>query len=91
MQAKLEQVAKYWADSKVPTINYANFDPKAVTPFTGTHPAVMAHWIATEAEQELVFNPDYKLTSKERKYRLSRQVEQLTGLDFSRKHFKLVA
>jgi hypothetical protein len=38
-----------------------------------------------------VFNPDYRLTPKERKYRLSRKLEQLTGLDFSRKHFKLVA
>jgi glycosyltransferase involved in cell wall biosynthesis len=91
MQAKLENVAKYWKDATVPTIDYANFDPQAVTPFTGTHPAVMAHWIANEAEQQLVFNPDYRLTSKERKYRLSRKVEQLTGLDFSRKHFKLVA
>ena len=51
----------------------------------------MAQWLATEAEQDLVFNPDYRLTSKERKYRLSRKLEQLTGLDFSRKHFKLVA
>lgn len=91
MQAKLDQVAKYWAGAQVPTINYANFDPQAVKPFTGTHPAVMAHWIAHEAEQSLVFNPDYQLTAKERKYRLSKRVEELTGLDFSRKHFKLVA
>jgi hypothetical protein len=38
-----------------------------------------------------VFNPDYKLTPKEKKYRLSKKVEGLTGLDFSKKHFKLVA
>ena len=90
MQAKLDQVAKYWKGSTPMQIDYANFDPQAVTPFIGTHPAVMAHWIAHEAEQSLVFNPDYKLTSKERKYRLSRRIEQLTGLDFSRKHFTLV-
>jgi hypothetical protein len=62
-----------------------------VAPFTGSHPKVMAQWLATEAEPDLVFNPDYRLTSKERKYRLSKKLEQLTGLDFSRKHFKLVA
>lgn len=91
MQAKLDQVARYWSGSVVPTINYANFDPKAVAPFTGTHPALMAHWLATEAEQSITFNPDYKLTRKERKYRLSMALEKLTGLDFSRKHFTLVA
>jgi hypothetical protein len=91
MQAKLDQVARYWAGSEVMQIDYANFDPQAVTPFKGTHPAVMAHWIATQAEQSIVFNPDYKLTPKERKYRLSMKLEKLTGLDFSRKHFKLVA
>ena len=90
MQAKLDQVAKYWAGSTPMKITYADFDPQAVTPFQGTHPAVMAHWIATQAEQEINFNPDYQLTPKERKYRLSMKLEKLTGLDFSRKHFKLV-
>ncbi len=91
MQAKLDQVAKYWAGSVAPTINYANFDPQAVTPFTGTHPALMKQWLEREAEQSIAFNPDYQLTSKEKKYRLSMAVERLTGLDFSRKHFRLVA
>jgi hypothetical protein len=91
MQAKLDQVARYWAGSQAMKIDYANFDPQAVAPFKGTHPAVMAHWIATQAEQSITFNPEYQLTAKERKYRLSMKLEKLTGLDFSRKHFKLVA
>lgn len=91
MNAKQALVAKYWKGSVAPTIVYADFDPQAVTPFKGTHPALMAHWLATEAEQEVVFNPNYQLTRKERKYRLSMKLEKLTGLDFSRKHFKLVA
>jgi hypothetical protein len=72
-------------------ISYANFDPQAVKKFEHTHPNVMAHWNAHEAETSLVFNPDYKLTPKEKKYRFSKKVEGLTGLDFSKKHFKLVA
>jgi glycosyltransferase involved in cell wall biosynthesis len=90
-QAKMNQVAKYWAGSTPMKICYADFDRKAVAPFEGTHPAVMREWLATEAEQSLVFNPDYRLTRKDRKYRLSMAVEKFTGLDFSRKHFKLVA
>ena len=80
-----------WWRSTPAKIDYANFDPQAVMPFQGTHPALMAHWIATQSEQEIVFNPGYRLTPKERKYRLSKKLETLTGLDFSRKHFKLVA
>lgn len=91
MQAKLDQVAKYWKDSKPMQINYANFDAQAVQRFTGSHPAVMAQWLQTGAQQNLVFNPDYALTRKERKYRFMQRVESATGLDFSRKHFKLVA
>ncbi len=91
MQAKLEQVAKYWKDSAAMQIQYANFDSGAVKAFAGTHPAVMAHWLAHGAQQDLVFNPQYQLTRKERKYRLMQKIESLTGLDFSRKHFKLVA
>lgn len=90
MQAKLNQVAKYWKDSSPMQINYANFDPLAVEKFAATHPKGMAHWIANEAESQLVFNPNYKLTTKEKKYRFSKKVERLTGLDFSKKHFKLV-
>jgi glycosyltransferase involved in cell wall biosynthesis len=91
MQAKLDQVAKYWEGSTPMQINYANFDSKAVRKFELTHPAVMTHWVEHDAEKHLFFNPNYKLTRKEKKYRLSKHVEKLTGLDFSKKHFKLIA
>ena len=91
MQAKLDQVAKYWKDSTPMQIQYANFDAQAVRRFAGTHPAVMAHWLGSVAEQKIAFNPVYRLTPKERKYRLMQRIEAWTGLDFSRKHFKLVA
>ena len=91
MQAKLDQVARYWKDSKPMQINYANFDAQEVKRFDGAHPAVMASLLKTGAQQDLHFNPNYQLTPKERKYRLMQRIESLTGLDFSRKHFKLVA
>jgi glycosyltransferase involved in cell wall biosynthesis len=90
MQQKLDQVSKYWAD-QAPQINYRNFDAGALKRFEGSHPALMTHWFETQAETELRLNPDYKLTRREKKYWLSQRIEQLTGLDFSRKHFKLVA
>ena len=90
MQKKLDQVGKYWS-STPPKIDYGKFDRRALAPFKGSHPAPVAHWLATQAEPELRIDPAYKPTPKENKYHLMRQIESVTGLDFSRKHFKLVA
>jgi len=35
-------------------------------------------------------NPDYKLTSKQKKHRLSLKLEKLFGLDLGKKHYKLI-
>jgi hypothetical protein len=91
MQKKLDQVSKYWASSTTLKIRYSQFDARALEPFHGTHPAVAKDWLATGAEQELQIDPDYRPTPKENKYHLMRRLELLTGRDFSRKHFKLVA
>ena len=91
MQAKLNQVAKYWEGSTPMQIAYANFDASMVKKFSDTHPAVMAEWNKNGAEQSISFNPHYQLTRKEKKYRVSKWIEDHTGLDFSKKHFKLVA
>ena len=91
MQKKLDQVSKYWADSTTMQIRYSQFDARALAAYQGTHPAVVKDWLATGAEQELRIDPDYRPTRKENKYHLMRRIELLTGLDFSRKHFKLVA
>jgi hypothetical protein len=91
MQKKLDQVSKYWANSTTMQIQYSQFDARALQAFKGTHPAVVKEWLLTGAEQELRIDPAYQPTSKENKYHLMRRIELLTGLDFSRKHFKLVA
>ena len=89
-QKKLDQVSKYWA-TPAAQIQYSQFDRRALAPFQGTHPQAVKQWLATEAESALVIDPRYKPTPKENKYHFMRQIETLTGLDFSRKHFKLVA
>lgn len=91
MQKKLDQVSKYWGDDTAVKINYSRFDARALAPFKGTHPADVEHWLATGAEPTLNIDPGYQPTPKENKYHFMRQIESVTGLDFSRKHFKLVA
>jgi hypothetical protein len=90
MNKKLNQVSKYWGTPAV-TIAYGQFDARALMPFSGTHPAIVQDWLSSSAEQVLRIDPNYRPTRKERKYHLLLQIEKLTGLDFSRKHFKLVS
>lgn len=91
MQKKLDQVSKYWADSTTMQIKYSQFDARALEAFKGTHPKAVQAWLLTGSEQDLQIDPAYQPTRKENKYHLMRRIELLTGLDFSRKHFKLVA
>jgi glycosyltransferase involved in cell wall biosynthesis len=90
MQKKLDQVSKYWATASM-QVRYSQFDARALKRFEGTHPAAAREWLSTGAEAELHLDPTYQPTPKENKYHRMRQLETLTGLDFSRKHFKLVA
>ena len=89
MQKKLDQVIKYWA-GEATQIRYSQFDARALAAFKGSHPQAIREWLRTGAEQSLHIDPAYRPTPKENKYHLMRQLETLTGLDFSRKHFKLV-
>lgn len=90
MQAKLDQVSKYWSHG-APKVHYGNIDPQSLTPYTGTHPALMADWLRDEAEQHFAPDPAHVLTRRERKHRWSMRVEKLLGMDLSRKHYKLLA
>ncbi len=89
MQAKLDRVAKYWATAATKIV-YSQFDARALAPFKGSHPQEVMDWLRTDAEPELHIDPNYKPTPKENKYNLMRVLENWTGRDFSRKHFKLV-
>jgi hypothetical protein len=90
MQAKMDQVSKYWSHG-APKVQYGNIDPQSLKPYTGSHPALMAGWLAAEAELHFAPDPEHKLTRRERKHRLSMRLERLFGWDLSRKHYRLVA
>jgi hypothetical protein len=60
-------------------------------PFNGTHPVLVKPWLESSAEKSFTIDPAYKLTKREKRHRLLMKLEKAFGLDFSRKHFKLVA
>jgi glycosyltransferase involved in cell wall biosynthesis len=90
MQKKMEQVSKFWSHG-APTIRYSQFDAKVLQPFTGTHPELIEPWLESSAEKSFTIDPDYKLSKREKRHRWLMKLEKAFGLDFSRKHFKLVA
>jgi glycosyltransferase involved in cell wall biosynthesis len=90
MQKKLDQVSKFWSHG-APTIRYSQFDAQVLQPFTGTHPEMVTPWLESSAEKSFTIDPDYQLTKREKRHRWLMKLEKAFGLDFSRKHFKLVA
>jgi glycosyltransferase involved in cell wall biosynthesis len=89
MQKKMEQVSKFWSHG-APTIRYSQFDAQVLQPFTGTHPELIKPWLESSAEKSFTIDPDYKLSKREKRHRWLMKFEKAFGLDFSRKHFKLV-
>jgi Glycosyl transferase family 2 len=89
MNAKQFAVERYWSKNPNEFKKYV-IDPLALRPFTGQHPQVMADWIA--AQSNLTFSPDlsHEPTSRDRRHRMAMKLENLFGIDLSRKHFTLV-
>ena len=90
MQKKLDQVSKFWSHG-APTVRYSEFDAQVLQPFTGTHPELVKPWLESSAEKSFTIDPNYQLTKREKRHRWLMKLEKAFGLDFSRKHFKLVA
>ena len=88
MNLKSSKVQKYW--NKNPTlIDYSQIDQSIFEEFNGTHPKVVQEWLPKSTG---LYKADisYKLTQKEKKYRILKRLEKLFSLDFSKKHFTLI-
>jgi len=90
MQTKIQQVSRYWGHQPPVFTDYGQIDPQALAPFQGTHPAVMQNWLAEHAAQQLILNPLYIPSPRERRHRWLMRLERLLGWDFSKKHYRLV-
>lgn len=90
MEAKIQQVSKYWGHSPPAFSSYASIDPQALSTFTGSHPAIMNTWLATNAENELRFDPHYRPTRREQRHRWMMRLEQWFGWELSKKHYRLI-
>ena len=89
MDRKFGQVTKYWNGEHTKNVNYANVDPAVLQLFKGKHPALIEDYFP-DAGGILQANPQYKLSSRDKKYRLKLLLEQILGRDLSKKHFTLI-
>jgi glycosyltransferase involved in cell wall biosynthesis len=87
-QLKVNQVSRYWSHEP-PRFSYRDIDPKILSEFKGTHPAIMKDWIARECD--LTFSPvqckKTHMTARDWKYRASMVVESLLSVDLSKRRF----
>ena len=88
MNLKSQQVQKYWGNSHA-NIDYSQIDSSILKQFKNSHPRVVQDWLPSNSG---VFkaDPSYKLTKKQKKHRIMLKFEIFFGIDFSKKHYKLV-
>jgi len=88
MNLKNSKVRKYWGGDPV-LIDYSQMDQSIIKQFKGSHPNIVKDWLPKE-EGLYIASSSYKLTLKQKKHRLMIKLENLFGLDLSKKHYKLV-
>ena len=88
MNLKSSRVQKYWGTDPV-IIDYSQMDQIIMEEFHGTHPRIIEEWLP---KQPGLYKSDasYKPSQKQIKHRMMIKLENLFGLDLSKKHFKLV-
>jgi glycosyltransferase involved in cell wall biosynthesis len=90
MNVRKQSVAKYWSNSPRSPVVYANIDPQILRLFAGTHPKATQSWLPP-ADGLFQANPNHKLTSREKKHRWMLRLERWLGIQFKKKHYKLVS
>jgi hypothetical protein len=90
MNEKSQRVARYWGKSPV-AFSYDQGDPFEIRRFSGTHPAIVHSWLASEAVEHIYSpDPNHLPTPRQKRHRLRMRLENLLGRDLSKKHFTLV-
>jgi glycosyltransferase involved in cell wall biosynthesis len=89
MNLKRAAVHKFWQSKPPVPFDYAQIDASVLRPFTGTHPKVVRDWLPP-AQGLFQPDPNHKLTRREKKHRLMLKVERWLGIQFNKKHYRLV-
>lgn len=88
MNLKSSKVQKYWGKEHE-NIDYSQIDKTIIREFKDSHPKAIENWLP---KKNGVYMPDpkYKLTLKQKKHRFMIFLENLFGLELSKKHYKVL-
>jgi glycosyltransferase involved in cell wall biosynthesis len=89
MNLKSAAVHKYWDAKPAAKVDYSKIDPSALKLFTGSHPKIVQDWLP-KANALFQADPNHQLTSRQKKHRLMMKLEKIFGVQFSKKHYRLV-
>ena len=89
MNLKTAATHKFWDERTLPATDYTKIDPAVLKLFTGSHPKVVQDWLP-QADGIFQADSNHKLTSREKKHRRMLKLEKLFGVQFSKKHYRLV-
>jgi hypothetical protein len=88
MNLKLQAVERNWSN-QAKMVQYEELDSAILRPFAGTHPRAMSDWLPP-AEGFFRANPTHRLTPREKKHQLMLKLEKSFGIQFNKKHYRLV-
>ncbi|MDA8905286.1 glycosyltransferase [Candidatus Thioglobus sp.] len=88
MNLKSTKVKQYWGE-KAEVIDYSQMDQLIIKEFKTSHPKVVQNWLP-KGGKVYKADPNYILTTKQKKHRLMISFEIFFGLDLSKKHYKLI-
>ncbi len=88
MNLKSSQVQQYWNKAHT-SIDYSKIPQSIIREYTGTHPEVVKAWLP-EAEGVFCADPDYRPSRKEKKHLWMLRLEEIFGIELSKKHYTLV-
>ena len=88
MNLKSIKVQKYWGGESV-LIDYSKMDQSIIEEFIGSHPKIIHDWLPKEIGL-FITDPAYTLTYKQIKHQIMKKIEEIFGLELSKKHYKLI-
>jgi hypothetical protein len=89
MNLKTSATHKFWDDQPAAKVGYTQIDPATLKLFTGAHPKAVQDWLP-KAEGIFQADPNYRLSSREKKHRFMLRLEKIFNFRFNKKHYRLV-
>jgi len=89
MNMKTDATHKFWDSQPLPEANYSQIDPMVLKLFSGAHPKVIQDWLPA-ADGIFQADPNYQLSSRDKKHRLMLKLEKIPGIRFNKKHYRRV-